>query len=279
MEAPRSTTRTPEVPTRSARAVVLTPKLRAMVARDAIAFLSERYTLDQASRAALAAVPIRWRRAHGASAFYPRPTRGFEGPHIRLRVPPGGTGAWHTYRRTRARFSTPRGGLLLPTRVLATTILIHEYTHALQHGVCGTPKRRFSEVETTGNEIEYIRRAAPEAFARLVPMERKAPQRATRHALAHKPSACKDSMGETCDGRASTGRASTPGKATTGKAPTGKVSLRAAAAARAGAERVSGLAALRAIILRFGATLTGLAQPAPATIRAGRLKGSRAAAR
>jgi hypothetical protein len=48
--------------------------------------------------------------------------------------------------------------------------------------MCGTPRRRYSEVETTANEIEFVRRVAPEVHARLVPIERRRvkPSRRTR---------------------------------------------------------------------------------------------------
>jgi hypothetical protein len=192
----------------------LTDGMRARIAADALAFIVERYGLGQAEHDALAAVPIRWRRARGSSAFYMRAAHGFDGPHILLRVPPGVMATWNTYRRARARFSTPPGGIPLPVRVLATAVLVHEYTHAVQHGIAGGPKRRYSEVETTENEIEYVRREVPQAFGLLVPVVRKAPKRrGARRAARTAPAA-----------------------------PTG-------------------LAALRATVLRFGATLTGLLAP------------------
>jgi hypothetical protein len=182
---------------------------------EALAFVVARYGLDASQSAALEAVPIRWKRSRGCSAFYMRGAHGFRGPHILLRVPPGATGTWNTYRRARARFSTPPGGIALPVRVLATAVLVHEYTHAIQHGIAGGAKRRYSEVETTENEIEFVRTAAPEAFARLVPVERRTPRR--------------------------------------------RGSRRKAAA--------TGLAALRATVLRFGATLTGLFGPRTPPVR------------
>ena len=102
-------------------------------------------------------------------------------------------------------------------RTLATAVLVHELTHALQHGAAGHGRRRFSEVETTENEIEFVRRRAPEAFAQLVPVVRR-----TRRGTRKQP---------------------------------------------------SGLAALRAIVLRTAATIVGLIQPAPEA--APRLRSSR----
>ncbi len=205
---------TREIPTFTWR---LTDEKRARITADALDFIVERYGLTPAQRALLAAVPIRWRRARGSSAFYTRAAHGFGGPHILLRIPPGIMAKWNTYRRARARFSTPPGGIDLPVRILATAVLVHEYTHAVQHGVVGGTRRRYGEVETTENEIEYVRREAPEAFGLLVPVVRKAPRRrGTRRAGRAMP------------------------------APQ------------------TGLAALRATVLRFGATLTGLLAPRPA---------------
>lgn len=158
----------------AARAVRLTERTKRSIHVAAIAFIAERYRLEAHAVFALECVPIRWRRGSGASAFYPRPAHGFTGPHILLRVPSGDVARWHTYRRARARFSTPPGGIPIDVRVLASAVLVHELTHALQHGIAGAPRRRFSEVETTGNEIEFIRRAAPDAFAQLVPVARAA---------------------------------------------------------------------------------------------------------
>ena len=188
----------------------LTASLRDSIRDDAVAFIAERYSLDAVQRTELAAIPIRWRRGCGASAYYPRRAHGFAGPHILLRFPPAARAQWHTYRRARARFSTPAGGIALDAPVLATAVLVHELTHALQHGACGHVRRKFSEVETTENEIEFVRRRSPEAFAQLVPVVRRAPRRAARAAA-----------------------------------------------------KLTGLAALRAIVLRAAGTLAGLIQPRP----------------
>jgi hypothetical protein len=91
---------------------------------------------------------------------------------------------WHTYRRVRAGLVTPPEGIPVPAGLHATIALVHELTHAVQHGMCGTPKRRYSEVETTASEIEFVRRVAPEVHAKLVPVQRqrvKVRARAPRH--------------------------------------------------------------------------------------------------
>lgn len=148
----------------------LTLRARQAIHRDALGFVAERYGLDAAQCEALAAIPVRWKRARGSSAFYLRAAHGFAGPHILVRVPGGARVRWHTYRRARARFATPPGGIDLDVPTFAGAVLVHELTHALQHGVAGEPKRRYSEVETTENELEYVRRRTPDAYARLVPV-------------------------------------------------------------------------------------------------------------
>jgi hypothetical protein len=150
--------------------------------QEAIGFLVEREGLSPAQRACLEAVPVRWRRRRGPSRFYLGPAHGFDGPHILLSVGRGAEVRWHTYRRVRARLATPREGVVMPMPLYATVALVHEYTHALQHGVCGTPRRRYSEVETTDNEIAFIRRVAPHLHARLVPVPRRAAGRRGVHA-------------------------------------------------------------------------------------------------
>lgn len=150
----------------------------------ALHFVVERYRLDAAAAERLAAIPVRWRAGAGRSAFYPRPARGYGVPHIQIRVPRGAEARWHTYRRVRARLSTPAGGIEMPVELLVTVVLVHEYTHAVQHGVCGGGKRRYSEVETTENEVEFVRRHAPAAFEQLVHVQAGVGQRArTRKAV------------------------------------------------------------------------------------------------
>lgn len=171
MDAVRKTDRPPAA-TRAA-AFRLTEKARRAIHAEALDFVCRRYGLDDAQRASLATIPIRWRRGRGASAYYPRRAHGFGGPHILLRVASGRTAHWHTYRRARARYSTPPGGIAVDTLALAAAVLVHEFTHAVQHGACGGARRRFSEVETTENEVEFMRARAPDAFAQLMPVVRK----------------------------------------------------------------------------------------------------------
>lgn len=157
--------------------------------REAIDFVCERESLDAEQRRALEAVPIRWRRRRGASRFYLRGVHGFTGPHILVSVARGSAVRWHTYRRVRAGLVTPAEGIVVPAALHAMIALVHELTHAVQHGMCGTPKRRYSEVETTASEIEFVRRLAPDIHAQLVPIRRRPPKSRVRAAPARRPSA------------------------------------------------------------------------------------------
>lgn len=150
----------------------LGPARKRRIVREAIDFVCERHALSLEQRRALEAVPIRWRRRQGASRFYLRGVHGFSGPHILVSVGRGSMVRWHTYRRVRAGLVTPPEGIPVPAGLHATIALVHELTHAVQHGMCGTPKRRYSEVETTASEIEFVRRVAPEVHAKLVPVQR-----------------------------------------------------------------------------------------------------------
>jgi hypothetical protein len=149
--------------------VRFTARRRSEAMRDAVAFLAERYDLDPAGRAALAAVPVRWRRGRRASTFL-APRDGSPG-RITVTLPRGSRGRWHTYRRVRAGLVTPRSGIEMDLHMLARLILVHELTHAIQHGTCGGPRRRYSEVETTRNEIGMLLRLMPEARERLLPLQ------------------------------------------------------------------------------------------------------------
>jgi hypothetical protein len=171
------------IESRSAERLQVDAPIRRQIVERAAAFIRQRYRMDPTAAEMLTALPVRWRQGAGRSAFYRRPCRGYDGPHILLRVPPAAFARWHTYRRMRARWATPRHGVELPIDVLMTVVLIHEYTHAVQHGVCGGVARRYSEVETTENEIEFVRLHAPAAYAALVPMStarsRRRPARST----------------------------------------------------------------------------------------------------
>ncbi|MBM4005993.1 MAG: hypothetical protein FJ292_00255 [Planctomycetes bacterium] len=147
--------------------------MKRQIVREAIDFVCEQEALSAEQRRALEAVPIRWRRRRGASRFYLRAVHGFAGPHILISVGRGSVVRWHTYRRVRAGLVTPPEGVPVAAALHARIALVHELTHAVQHGMCGTPRRRYSEVETTANEIEFVRRVAPEVHVRLVPIEKR----------------------------------------------------------------------------------------------------------
>jgi len=148
-----------------------TERRRREALNDAVAFLAERYGLDAQQRKTLANVPIRWRRGGRRSTF--RAPRDGSPGSITVSLPRGSLVRWHAYRRVRAGWATPRSGVTMDLAMLARLVLVHELTHALQHGTCGGPRRRYSEVETTRNEIEFLRRHQPEAMMSLEPVERR----------------------------------------------------------------------------------------------------------
>jgi len=150
-----------------------TDALRGRLIEQAIDFLAAEYELDAEQQRALHAVPVRWRRRHGRSAFYMKPRHGFAGPHILVSVPRGATARWSVYRRVRVGLVAPPQGIEMPVALFAAVVLVHEFTHAIQHGVCGTPKRPYGEVETTDNEIRFIERMAPDVHAQLLPLKAK----------------------------------------------------------------------------------------------------------
>lgn len=150
-----------------------TDALRRRLVEQAIDFLAAEYELDAAQQRALHAVPVRWRRRHGRSAFYMKPKHGFAGPHILVSVPRGTTARWSVYRRVRVGLVAPPQGIEMPVALFAAVVLVHEFTHAIQHGVCGTPKRPYGEVETTDNEIRFIEKVAPDVHAQLLPLKAK----------------------------------------------------------------------------------------------------------
>jgi|GEM_PF-2651851 len=152
----------------------ITAGLKREIICDAIEFLTTRYKLNARQQRSLAALPICWKRRRAASKFYMRATRGYAGPHILLCIARGEVARWHTYHRVRAGLVTPTQGIEMPVALFAKLVLIHELTHALQHGVCDGSKRRYSEVETTRNEIAFIEQVAPVMHSRLVSIGRSA---------------------------------------------------------------------------------------------------------
>ncbi len=65
---------------------------------------------------------------------------------------------WITY--DRKTVGTTSKGIILPKLLHMTVILIHEFTHAVQH----FEKRNFSEVETTRNEVKYMELVSPSSL-------------------------------------------------------------------------------------------------------------------
>ena len=68
---------------------------------------------------------------------------------------------WYTYKRkTVGKMSL---GITVPQLLCVTIILLHELTHAVQH----FEGRKYSEVETTENEIEYVGLVSPSTLNRM----------------------------------------------------------------------------------------------------------------
>lgn len=76
-------------------------------------------------------------------------------------------GKLHLYKKVTIGLTTPHGGLLVGCELQVITSLIHELTHFVQ----GIEKRLYSEVETTTNEIEYLKLHEPFWYGRLVPIK------------------------------------------------------------------------------------------------------------
>jgi len=72
----------------------------------------------------------------------------------------------YLYKRVSVKLTAPHGGLLVGCELQVVSALIHELTHYVQ----GIEKRLFSEVETTINEIEYLKNNEPFWYSKLVPV-------------------------------------------------------------------------------------------------------------
>lgn len=70
------------------------------------------------------------------------------------------------YEKVTCGLTTPHEGLNVGIELQIITALIHELTHYIQ----GVEKRVYSEVETTRNEIEYLKQNEPFWYNCLVPI-------------------------------------------------------------------------------------------------------------
>ena len=70
----------------------------------------------------------------------------------------------HLYNKQTVGLTTPKEGLAVGYVIGTTCEIIHELTHYVQ----GVEGRKFSEVETTLNEIDYLKEADPYWYSRLV---------------------------------------------------------------------------------------------------------------
>ena len=72
-----------------------------------------------------------------------------------------GSTKWHTY--DRKTIGVTADEIVIPKLLLITVHIIHEFTHAIQH----FQKRKYSEVETTKNEMDYIQSVSPSTLTFL----------------------------------------------------------------------------------------------------------------
>jgi hypothetical protein len=134
----------------------------------ALAFLRNRYELTGSQVECLKALPIHWtsgwrsRFLHTGKGY-----SGYSGNEPRLQITLCDN-PWHTYNRARVGITTPPEGIRVPRLLYVTLGLIHEYTHAIQYGVCGLPLRPASEVETTRNEIVFVEAHTPWILDRML---------------------------------------------------------------------------------------------------------------
>ena len=70
----------------------------------------------------------------------------------------------HLYNKQTVGLTTPKQGLAVGYVIGTTCAIIHELTHYIQ----GMEGRKFSEVETTQNEIDYLKEKDPYWYSRLV---------------------------------------------------------------------------------------------------------------
>jgi len=68
------------------------------------------------------------------------------------------------YPRKKSKYLTPIKGLLLTPKQYFESVLIHEYTHAVQELIL---KTNFSEIETTNNQIYHLKIYYPNLFKKL----------------------------------------------------------------------------------------------------------------
>ena len=70
----------------------------------------------------------------------------------------------HLYNKQTVGLTTPKEGLAVGYIIGTTCAIIHELTHYVQ----GIEGRKFSEVETTMNEIDYLKETDPYWYDRLI---------------------------------------------------------------------------------------------------------------
>lgn len=116
----------------------------------AIAFITEKYP-----HISLAEVRLNFSTTRNGSRYY------HADGSINIRC----SDKMFLYRKATCGLTTPPQGLLIGCEINTACAIIHEITHYIQ----GIEKRKFSEVETTQNEIDYLKQHEPFWYNRLIP--------------------------------------------------------------------------------------------------------------
>ena len=118
----------------------------------AMEYLATRYEMTEGLRQHLEETEI-WFTNERRSFYYPTKRK------IKLAL--GRGDKWYTYDRKTVGITSK--GIVVPKLLRITITLIHELTHAVQH----FEDRKYSEVETTENEIEYVGLVSPSTLNRM----------------------------------------------------------------------------------------------------------------
>lgn len=73
----------------------------------------------------------------------------------------------YLYAKANAGLTTPKSGLYVGTETQVACSVVHELTHYVQK----KEGRKYSEVETTRNEIDYLRMNCPDDYRNLIVVE------------------------------------------------------------------------------------------------------------
>lgn len=123
-------------------------------------FIHERYGYDVTN------MPIEIKITKGnRGRFYSNMRSSHIKPYIQCNI----HNKLYLYTRKTVGLTTPEKGLHVGYFIGMVTCMIHEITHFIQY----IEGRRYSEVETTQNEVDYLERFAPDAYERLERIDKK----------------------------------------------------------------------------------------------------------